>query len=298
MNYTIQQLRIFLKVVETKSITKASEELFMTQPAVSIQLKKFQDQFNIPLTEVIGRRLYITDFGYEIADLTERALNELNALQFKTREYLGKLTGKLRLSSASTGKYVIPYFLTDFIEKHPGIDLKLDVTNKTKVIESIQKNEIDFAIVSVLPENFDLEEEKLIENRLYLIGNTPKYERNKPLIFRESGSATRVAMEQYFIKRGKNARKKLELTSNEAAKEAVIAGLGYSVLPLIGIKHELINQKLHIIPAKGLPIINFWRLIWLKEKKLSPVAQAYLGFIRENKKRIIEEHFQWYNNFK
>ena len=120
MNYTINQLRVFLKVVETSSITKASEELFMTQPAVSIQIKNFQDQFSIPLTEVIGRKLYITEFGREVAEMAEKVMDGLNALQFKTKEYEGKLTGRLKISSASTGKYVIPFFLSDFLAQHNG----------------------------------------------------------------------------------------------------------------------------------------------------------------------------------
>jgi LysR family transcriptional regulator, low CO2-responsive transcriptional regulator len=297
MNYTIQQLRIFLKVVQVNSITKASEELFMTQPAVSIQLKKFQEQFDIPLTEVIGRRLYITEFGYEVAEMAERAMNELNAIQFKTREYQGKLTGRLRLSSASTGKYVIPYFLADFVEKYPGIDLRLDVTNKNMVVESILQNEVDFALVSVMPENIELEEEKLIDNKLYLIGNTPNYQKEKPLIYREQGSATRIQMEKYYNVHEKKSRKKMELTSNEAVKEAVIAGLGYSILPLIGVKNELINHQLFILPSKDLPVHTFWRLVWLKDKKLSPVAKAYLEFIKTSKEEIIQKHFSWYTNY-
>ncbi len=110
MNYTLHQLQVFLKVTQTQSITKASEELHLTQPAVSIQLRNFQEQFDIPLTEVVGRKLFITDFGKEIAIAAERILNEVNAINFKTLAYKGQLTGRLKLSVVSTGKYVIPYF--------------------------------------------------------------------------------------------------------------------------------------------------------------------------------------------
>ena len=181
MNYTVHQLQIFLKVVQNKSITKASEELFMTQPAVSIQLKNFQDQFEVPLTEVIGRQLYITDFGKEIATIAERVIQELENINYKTQAYQGIMTGKLTISSASTGKYVIPYFLSGFLERNTGIDLVLDVTNKSKVVESLKNNEIEFALVSVLPQNLNLEQEILIENKLYLVGNQPKRIENKPL---------------------------------------------------------------------------------------------------------------------
>jgi len=297
MNYTIHQLQIFLKVVQTKSITKASEELFMTQPAVSIQLKNLQDQFDIPLTEVIGRQLYITDFGKEISIIAERVMQELDNINYKTQAFEGILTGKLSISAASTGKYVIPYFLSGFLEKNTGIDLVLDVTNKSRVVESLKNNEIDFALVSVLPEKLNIEEELLIENKLYLIGNQAVRDEKKPLIYREEGSATRLSMEKYFETHQGKRRKRMELTSNEAVKQAVIAGLGYSVMPLIGIQNELLNKELFILEAEGLPIQTEWRLIWLKGKKLSPVSQAYLQFIRGKKDKILEKNFKWYLDY-
>lgn len=297
MNYTIHQLKIFLKVLETKSITRASEELFMTQPAVSIQLKNFQDQFDIPLTEIVGRRLYVTDFGKEIGAIVEKTLEQLEEINFKTLEYKGLLTGRLKISAASTGKYVIPYFLSKFLELHPGVDLILDVTNKSQVLASMKNNEIDFALVSVVPDDLDVREERLLENKLYLIGNQPKFDKNKPLIYREKGSATRAEMERYFSETSSKKRKKLELTSNEAVKQAVIAGLGYSILPLIGIKDQIINKRLFILPKKNLPLKTDWRLIYNTTKKLSPVARAYLAFIREEKEEILKTYFQWYEAF-
>ena len=297
MNYTIHQLQIFLKVIETQSITKASQELFMTQPAVSIQLKKLQDQFEIPLTEVLGRQLYITDFGREIAVIATRIIQELENINYKTQAFQGIITGKLSISAASTGKYVIPYFLSEFLEENKGIDLLLDVTSKTKVLDSLTKNEIDFALVSVLPDKLNIEEEVLIENKLYLLGNHKERVDNKPLIYREPGSATRMSMEAYFASRGGPKRKQMELTSNEAVKQAVIAGLGYSIMPLIGLQNELLNGQMHILEAEGVPIKTEWRLIWLKGKKLSPVSLAYLDFVRAQKKKILIENFDWYLKF-
>jgi len=296
MNYTLHQLQVFLEVARQQSVTKAAEELFMTQPALSIQLKNFQNQFDIPLTEVIGRKLYITDFGKTIAELAENVLKEADAIKYKTKEYGSLFSGKLRISSASTGKYVIPYFLSPFLQKYTGIDLILDVTNKISVVNSLKNNAIDFAVVSVLPEGLEVFEESLVENRLYLVSNKKKSSGKLPFIFREEGSATRMAMDNY-LKSGKQ-RKRIELTSNEAVKQAVIAGLGYSIIPLIGLKNELLNEEMHIIPSKGLPIVNHWRLIWLKNKKLSPVAAEFLEFIQKEKHNIKENNFKWYLNFK
>ena len=160
MNYTINQLRIFLKITQTQSVTKAAEELHLTQPAVSIQLKNLQDQFDIPLTEIIGRKIFITDFGKEIALAAENILNQVYEINYKTLAHKGQLTGRLKISVVSTGKYIMPYFLSDFLNQHQGIELMMDVTNKNKVIESLEKNEVDFSLVSVLPENIQIEKLK------------------------------------------------------------------------------------------------------------------------------------------
>lgn len=307
MHYTIHQLKIFTKINEYQSITKASEELCLTQPAVSIQLKKFQEQFTIPLTEVIGRQLYVTDFGIEIAATASKILEQLEAIEYKTKAYQNHLAGILKISSASTGKYVMPYFLYDFLNLHRGIDLKMDVTNKSYVIESLKANEIDMALVSVIPEELDTNQIELIKNKLYLVGSPKIHQKIKksnkkffsehPLLFREEGSATRNAMEKFIHEQKLPVYKKIVLTSNEATKQAVIAGLGYSIMPLIGIKNELRNGDLEIIPVKGLPITTDWNLIWLKSKNLSPAASAFLEFLKHEKERIKNEIFDWYEKY-
>ncbi|MEO1714851.1 MAG: LysR substrate-binding domain-containing protein, partial [Bacteroidota bacterium] len=165
----------------------------------------------------------------------------------------------------------------------------------------------DFSLVSVVPEQLKTHQVKLLQNKLFLIGSTRlKFEKKVtgkrifeefPLIYREEGSATRNAMEEYIRQHHLPTYKKIELTSNEALKQAVIAGLGYSVMPLIGIKNELKNGDLEIIPFKGLPIITHWNLIWLQAKKLSPIALAFLDYIRTEKERIIQDSFDWYEKY-
>ncbi|MFN8347744.1 MAG: LysR family transcriptional regulator [Spirosomataceae bacterium] len=303
MNYTLNQLRVFLKVAQTGSITKAAEELHLTQPAVSIQLKNFTDQFDIPLMEVIRKKIYITDFGKEIAEAADKILNEVYAINYKMHAHKGHLTGKLKLSVVSTGKYIAPYFIADFMKQHPGVELQMDVTNKAQVVSSLEKNEVDFSLVSVLPENLALEKIELMPNKLFVVGNSDvQYEgtlydktifERIPLIYREAGSGTRQVMEKYILQNNLPVRKKMELTSNEAVKQAVMAGLGYSIMPLIGIRNELLQRQLQIIPVEGFPITSMWTLIWLKGKKNSPVAQAYLNYLKTEKQNIIQQKFAW-----
>jgi DNA-binding transcriptional LysR family regulator len=307
MNYTLNQLQIFLKIVQTQSVTKASEELHLTQPAVSIQLKNFQNQFDIPLTELVGRKIYITDFGREIAEAAENIINQVYAINYKTLAFKGQLTGRLKISVVSTGKYVMPYFLADFMKENSGIELLMDVTNKNKVVESLENNEVDFALVSILPTTLNIEKLDLLQNKLYLVGNTKeKFKKgintkylfkDLPLIFRERGSGTRQAMESFIERNNISVLKKMELTSNEAVKQALLAGLGYSIMPLIGIRNELHNNELQIIPIKGLPITTTWSLIWLKGKKHSPVSLSFLTYLKKEKSQIVQEKFSWYEQY-
>ncbi|MEW7278023.1 LysR family transcriptional regulator [Aquimarina sp. 2201CG1-2-11] len=307
MNYTLHQLEIFKKIAELKSVTKASEALFLTQPAVSIQLKNFQEQFDIPLFEVVGRKLYITEFGEEIALAAQKILDEVKAINYKSLNYQGKLSGALKIAIVSTAKYAMPYLLSGFLDKNEGVDLTMDVTNKASVIRSLENNEVDFAMVSTIPKKLAIERIELMKNKLFLVGSKENIDVSKniskksfeklPLIFRENGSATRLAMENYITKSKIKVFKKMELTSNEAVKQAVIAGLGVSVMPLIGIKNSLNMFELQIIPAKGLPIQTNWNLIWLKSKNLSMVAKSFVDYINENKESIINEHFGWFENY-
>ncbi|KIA88570.1 LysR family transcriptional regulator [Kaistella jeonii] len=303
MNYTLNQLKIFLKVVQTESVTKASEELYLTQPAVSIQLKNFQDQFDIPLTEVVGRKIYITDFGKEIAEAAENIINQVHAINYKTLAYKGRLTGKLKISVVSTGKYVMPYFLSEFMKEHTGVELNMDVTNKYQVLESLENNTVDFALVSILPTTQNIEKLDLLQNKLYLVGSsnldikkrssTKEIFENLPLIFREKGSGTRQTMEKFFADNNISVLKRMELSSNEAVKQSLLAGLGYSIMPLIGIKNELQNKELQIIPIKELPIKTTWSLIWLKGKKQTLVSAAYLEFLKKETSNIVNSKFMW-----
>jgi DNA-binding transcriptional LysR family regulator len=307
MNYTLNQLRIFLRVSQTLSITKAAEELHLTQPAVSIQLKIFQQQFDIPLLEIMNKKVFITDFGQEIAEAADKILNEVASINSRMHSHKGQLTGKLKVSVVSTGKYIAPYFIADFIKQHKGVELLMDVTNKAQVITSLEKNQVDFSLVSIIPENIKVEKIELMQNKLFVVGNTEigfkqkEYDKKifetLPLIYREQGSGTRLVMEKFIIKNNLPVQKKMELTSNEAVKQAVMAGLGYSIMPLIGIKNELLNHQLQIIPIKGFPIKSTWYMIWLKNKKLTPVASSFLNYLKKSKQSIIHEKFDWFERY-
>ena len=307
MNYTLHQLEIFRKIAELQSVTKASEHLFLTQPAVSIQLKNFQAQFNLPLFEIVGRKLYVTDFGEEISETASKILEQVENIKYKSAIFKGKIAGKLNISIVSTAKYTMPYFLSDFIKTNEMVSLTIDVTNKMTVLRSLENNECDFAMVSTIPEKLNIDRIELLKNKLYFVANkdfNPSKKKvllkdlNKSLfIFREPGSATRLAMEKYLVKHKIVIEKEMELTSNEAVKQAIIAGLGISIMPIIGIKNELQNGDLQIIEMIDFPLETNWNLIWLKSKNLSLVAKSFKKHLEDNKENIIKRHFTWFKDF-
>ena len=175
------------------------------------------------------------------------------------------------------------------------------------MIENLEQNEVDFSLVSVLPDTLGVEYVRLMQNKLFLVANRgtefPKSSYTNaifeqlPLIYREQGSATRKVMERFIQEHKIAVMKKMELTSNEAVKQAVIAGLGASIMPLIGIKNELVNGELQIIPVKKFPIKTHWHLIWMKHKKFSSAANAYLEYVKQEKDNIIHNKFDWFEKY-
>lgn len=300
MHYTLHQLEIFSKVCEFKSISKAAEAMHLTQPAISIQLKKLQQQFDVQLTEIIGRQLYVTEFGHRLLEITTEILERTNLIAQTTVDYKGLVSGKMKIASVSTGKYVIPFFLNSFSKAHPQVDIAVEVTNKNLVIQSLVENSTDFALVSVMPE-MALHKVKLMDNELQFFCGQEYYHLGKkiaakqlaeiPLILREKGSATRVAMEDFLKKKNITHYKSMELTSNEAVKQAVIAGLGISLMPMIGLRFELKQDALRPLQLSGLPISTQWNLVWSKGKQFTPAATAFLSHIKAHKQEVIDDFF-------
>jgi DNA-binding transcriptional LysR family regulator len=289
-----------LTVVKHKSVSKAAKELFMSQPAISIQLRNFQSQFDIPLSEIIGRRLHITEFGYEIAHIAKDIIEKSESIESKLLAYKGLLAGKLKMVAVSTGKYILPYFLTDFVKEHSGVELSMQVFQRQKALQMLENNEAEIALVSVVPDELDVQEEILMPNLLFMVGpGNMEFRRGETAvqelqaIYREKGSGTRIMLEKYMAENHPAPKIRLELTSTEAVKQAVIAGLGVSILSIFCMHYELQERNIRILKAEDFPLKSTWRFIWLKDKSLSPVAQAFINHIRAEKHNIISRHFSW-----
>ncbi len=299
MNYTLRQLQVFQEVAKQNSITKAANSLYLTQPAISIQLKKLESQFDKPLTETIGKRIHLTTYGEKVLEVAKQINQLTDDLKNIGNSSSNQLTGKIKVSSVSTGKYVIPYLISDFLGLNTNIDLTLNVTNRNEVIGNLMRNEIDFAIVSIKPERIQVEKLELFKNELALVvpysikanHNDINIFRELPLIYREKGSGTRNLLEKFLSKQKIKRIKRLELQSNEAVKQAVIAGLGMSIIPVVSIKNELKLKQLKVIKMDGLPLFSQWQLVWPKGKKHGTAAKKMLEYIDLNKEIIFKKHF-------
>ncbi|AMQ57986.1 LysR family transcriptional regulator [Algoriphagus sanaruensis] len=302
MNISFQQLKALQAVAKYQSITKAAEAMDMTQPAVSIQLKNLQEQFNVPLTEIIGKKIHITEFGQELVSTADRIFEELNQIENRMLELKGLLGGKIRISAVSTGKYIIPYLMADFTKIHPHVDISLEVSNRFTVLAHLQENSTDLALVSLWPDDLDLESVTLASNKWYLVcapekateyqayiesGNWAKI----PFVLREKGSGTRTMMETFFQDRDIIINSKMELATNEAVKQAVMAGLGASVISNFSMTQELKDKRIAILTYPNLPLVADWKLIWLKQKNHNPAVKAFIRWVNENRDTILHEHF-------
>jgi len=308
MNISLTQLRALKAISLHESITSAARSMDMTQPAVSIQLKNLQEQFEVPLTEIIGKKIHITAFGQEMVEMADRIFAEVNLIEQKMLELKGLLAGKIRISAVSTGKYIIPYLMADFMKINPHVEINLEVSNRNQVLAHLEENTTDLALISVnLPNDENIESITLEENKWYLACSPDLLEKYQkeinqnnwdkvPFILREKGSGTRSKMEDFFKSRNINADSKMELATNEAVKQAIMAGLGASILSNFSMSQEIEDKRIAILKYPGFPFKSHWKLVWLKQKRHSPAVLAFIKWIAENKKEIFKSHFNTFQD--
>ena len=304
MNFTLQQLRAFVMVVSAGSVTRAAEELHLTQPAVSMQLRGFEDGFERPLFERVGRRMDLTPFGEEVLEHAKSILAEAHSIHRKRSEQPGECTGSLSIASVSTGKYVLPRFLAAFAADHPHVAIQLEVTNRSRVIELLEDNAIDYALVSLPPERMEVESIPLVPNELHIVAppgwripspESPAFEawlNESPLIFRETGSGTRRAFERLLASRGVDLSPVWELGTNEAVKQAVMAGMGVSLMSVAGFAPEKRLGLIASTPVHG-DWETAWQLVRRKGKPLTQLRERFESHLASKREAIVTEHFPW-----
>lgn len=290
MQATLHQLKVFSTVAKHGSFTRAADELNITQPTVSSQVKHLAKAVGLPLFEQIGKQLYLTEAGEALVETCREVFDRLENFEMRVADLKGMKRGKLRLAAVTTTKYFVPRLLGAFCGTYPEIDISLQVTNHQHIMQRMANNEDDLYILSHPPEDIDLEVRKFLENPLVVVAksdhplagkhNIPIKDLNgEPFISREAGSGTRRAVQELFNQQKISVRVRLELGSNEAIKQAIAGGLGISVLSKHSLFAEELQRELTILDVRKFPIERYWYVAYLSSKQLSAIAQTFLEYL-------------------
>lgn len=297
---TIRQLEILLAVHECGSIKSAAEYLHLTQPTVSMQLKKLVDAIGMPIYDQIGRKLVFTEAGLALVKTAQEVLEGFERLEMRLSDMRGLKAGTLRIAVVTTSKYFIPHLLGPFCARYPNVDIQFKVGNRQQIIQRLQAGKDDFYVFSHVPEDVEIEKIEFLPNPLVVIAARDHPQAGKknidihqlmtePFLIREKGSGTRYALERYLKKHHIQLTPKMTIESNEAIKHAVVANLGISILSA----HSLAfggDDGLAVLDVKQLPINSNWYFIWLKQKKLTLIAETFLHFVQtEGKESLLRQ---------
>jgi DNA-binding transcriptional LysR family regulator len=297
---TFRQLRTFEAVSRHLSFSRAAEELHLTQPAVSMQVKQLEVQSGLALFEQVGKRLHLTEAGAEVARFAREVESRMKDCEDALAAMRGLSGGRLHLAVVSTAKYFAPRLLSEFSHRHPGVTVKLSVTNREQVIGELQANRVDLAIMGRPPRGLDVEATAFAKHPLGVIA-PPQHRlaRRRGLelallagenfLLREQGSGTRMSMERVFGERGVKLESSMELASNETIKQAVMAGMGLAFLSLHTVGLELATGKLVRLDVRGTPVAREWFVVSRQGKRLSPLAESFRAFLVQEGGKLIEE---------
>lgn len=299
MNPTFRQLKLFEAVARNSSFTRASEELHLTQPAVSTQIKQLEEEVGTPLFEHMGKKIFLTEAGREMYEFSRSIAQKFTDVQMVLDEMKGIKRGHLDIALTSTGKYIAPYLLAAFCRQHSGITVNLDVTNRETLLRQLADNIPDMAIMGSPPEGMDLVADSFMSNPLVVIapldhplanGGRISLHRllKESFIVREKGSGTRNAIERFLEQRGLTMTTTMEMSRNEAMKHAVMAGLGLGIVSIHTLEMELTLDRLVVLNVEGFPILKDWYIVHRLGKRFSAAAQAFKEFVLSEGSTLIK----------
>lgn len=297
MCMTLRQLRIFNEVCDLRSYSRAAEEMSLTQPAVSLQVRQLEELIGQPLFEYVGKKLYMTEAAEALQLASRDIFGRLESLDMQLSDMQGSLQGQLKLAVESSCKYFIPHLFAAFKRQHPEVSLSLMVVNRAQIIRRLSDNRDDLVVMSAVPLDMGLEFLPFLNNPIVAVAppDHPLSSRETlslkdlepwPLLTRETGSGTRRACEEYFKEKRVHFTQTLEVSSSEAQRECVVAGLGLAMLTRHAVCQELATGTLVELPVAELPLYRSWCVVQARDKRLSPVAHAFLAFIRTERAQI------------
>jgi DNA-binding transcriptional LysR family regulator len=299
MNITFRQLQIFDAVARNLSFTRASQELHLTQPAVSMQIKQLEHAAGLPLFEQLGKKIFLTEAGHEFSRYASAINTQLDELKQVVDEMRGLQRGRLTIAVASTANYFAPRLLATFCQRHGDVTVSLDVTNREQLLKGLVENRTDLVIMGQPPEDMDLVAERFLENPLVVVA-PPDHQlakkKNIPLqrlleetfLVREQGSGTRSAVERFFRANQIALSTPMEMSSNEAIKQGVEAGLGLGIVSMHTLAMELALKRLVLLDVVKFPVMRNWYIVHRSGKRLSLVAQSFQKLVKEESRQILK----------
>ena len=290
--YTLKQIQTFMEVARQGSVSKAAERLFVTQPAVSMQIKQLEDAFGLALIEPSGRNIRLTHAGEAFLVHAIAAIGQFKDLEAHMAEHVGLKKGRIDLAVVTTAKYFIPMLLVQFGRLYKDIEVKLRIDNRENILGMLARNEADLVVMGRAPSDMDCVATAFATNPLTIVaapGHVLARRKNLPFsalkdysfVVREEGSGTRAAMERLFAQHKTPLKVEMEMPSNETIKQAVMAGMGLSFLSMRTVRHELASGHIALLDIQDMPQVGHWYVTHLTQKKLSPAAQAFKGFLIE-----------------
>ncbi|MEW5838415.1 MAG: LysR family transcriptional regulator [Pseudomonadota bacterium] len=297
-NLTFRQLKVFETVARHLNYTRAAQELHLTQPAVSMQIKQLEDVIGLPLFEQMGRQTFITEAGRELHRYSRTITHLFAEMDDVFSALKGVERGSLAVSVATTASYFATRLLAEFSRAYPQIQISLDVTNRETLLGQLECNERDLVIMGSPPPDMELEAEAFMDNPLVVLApfNHPLSGRKaiplreiagEPFVVREEGSGTRSSIERFFDAHKIHFNTGMELGSNEAIKQAVVAGLGLGIASLHTLEMELETKRLAVLDVEGFPIVRHWYVVHRKGKRLSPVAQSFKEYVLQEQRQAL-----------
>ena len=292
MHLTLRQLQCFSAVAQNLSFTRAAEQLHLTQPAVSMQVRQLEQQTGIALTEQLGKRIYLTNAGEEVFRYARLILQQVDEMDDVLNKMKGLSGGQLRIAAISSANYFAPRLLGEFLQRFPDVRVSIDIKRQEHVLKQVADNEVDMAIMGQPPVDMKVEAIPFMDNPLVIIASPDhrlaKYKsislsqmEKETFLVRETGSGTRGAMMRFFKAHKVNVTTGMELGSLEGIKQGVQAELGLGVVPRGAIEIELQLGKLAILNVKGMPIQRHWHVVLHEGKRLSAAAEAFRRLLVE-----------------
>jgi DNA-binding transcriptional LysR family regulator len=297
---TLPQLRVFEAVARHGSFTRAAEELYLAQPTVSVQIRKLTETVGLPLLEQVGRRVHTTGAGRELYAACREIFRTLDTVENALSDIRGLKAGSLNVATSTSGKYLVPRLLAEFVKLHPGIDIALHVNHRKAVLDRLAQNEDDLYVFSNPPEDDDVVVQRILSNPLVAFAREDHplaRERRiplarlarEPLLVREPGSGTRMITEHLFARNGLEPLVGMELGSNEAIRETMLTGFGVSILYRYSLGLGPDFGRLAVLDVEGFPMESHWHLAYPVGKQLSFVAETFMEFTRREAARVMVE---------